>query len=112
MKSFLQPHECRELVENGFTEALTEDPTTMKNEKINIFAKQRKKEIKAKYWIQYLVDDFIFNKITSASMEKLDKTNIGVKCMCKTNIGVKTNIIVDKTNIGVKCMYKTKLNEK
>jgi hypothetical protein len=90
-------------VENGFTEAPTEDPTTMTNEKRNTLAKQRKKEMKSKYWIRYLIDDFIFYKITSASMKKLDKNNIGVMCMYKTNIGVKTNIIVDKTNIGVKC---------
>jgi len=70
MKSFIQAQECQEPVENGFTEAPLIDLNSMKNAYRNYLVELRKKENKARYWIQNSVDDTIFSKINGASIEK------------------------------------------
>jgi hypothetical protein len=70
MKTFLQVQECWEPVENGFSEPDQATLQAMTNGQRNQLAELRKKENKAKFWIQSSVDDSIFPKITRASSAK------------------------------------------
>ena len=60
MRSFLQAHDCWDLVDLGYVEL---DPTylvSMKNQERTAQAEQRERENKAKFWIQNSLDDSIF----------------------------------------------------
>jgi len=70
MKSFLQAQVCWEPMENGFTKPSSTDLNAMTYAQRNFLVEKRKKENKAKYWIQNSVDDSIFSKIIGASNAK------------------------------------------
>jgi hypothetical protein len=60
MRSFLQAHDCWDLVDLGYVEL---DPTylvSMKNQERTAQAEQGERENKAKFWIQNSLDDSIF----------------------------------------------------
>jgi hypothetical protein len=57
-------------MENGLTKPSSKDLNAMTYAQRNFLAEKRKKENKAKYWIQNSVDDSIFSKIIGASNAK------------------------------------------
>ena len=70
MKSFLQAQECWDPVDLGYVEPDPIDLSAMTNQQRIAQATQRNKENKAKLWIQNLVDDSIFSKITGVVTSK------------------------------------------
>jgi hypothetical protein len=64
MRSFLQAQECWDPVDLGYMEPDPTDLVVMTNQQRVSQATQRNRENKAKFWIQNLVDDSIFSKIT------------------------------------------------
>jgi hypothetical protein len=70
MTSFLQEKECWELVDLGYVEPDLATLSAMTNPQRITHETLRKKENKAKFWIQNFVDDSIFSKITGAGTSK------------------------------------------
>jgi hypothetical protein len=70
MRSLLQAHECWDPVDHGYVEPDPTDLAAMTNQQRNTQAEQRKRENKAKFWIQNSVDDSIFSKITGVVTSK------------------------------------------
>jgi hypothetical protein len=70
MRSFLQAQECWDPVHHGYVEPDPTDLEAMNNQQRNAQAEQRKRENKAKFWIQNSMDDSIFSKITGVVTSK------------------------------------------
>ena len=70
MKRFLEVEECWDSLLKGYVELTQEQLATMNNNKRNSTTKLRKKEHRAKCWIQNSIDDSIFSKITNTSTKK------------------------------------------
>eukprot|EP00253_Pinus_taeda_P004164 PITA_04164 len=63
----LQAQECWETLQTAYVKPTQEAWAAMTNNQRNETNELKKKEHRAKYWIQNSVDDYIFDKITSAS---------------------------------------------
>lgn len=69
-KTFLQAQECWDTLQITYVQPTQEAWVVMTNNQRNATIELRKKEHRAKCWIQNSVDDSIFEKITGAIIEK------------------------------------------
>jgi hypothetical protein len=70
MRSFLKAQDCWDLVDHRYVEPDPADLAAMNNQERTAQAEPRKRENKAKFWIQNSMDDSIFSKITGVVTSK------------------------------------------